>query len=90
MESVTISERPRGPDARQKLSFNEKREFAALPGRIDALEAEVRDLNAAVVHPDFYKKGSEAITRTLARVEAAQHELDDAYARWVELEPRSR
>jgi ATP-binding cassette subfamily F protein uup len=90
MESVTISERPRGPGARQKLSHNEKREFAALPGRIEALEVEVRDLNAAVVHPEFYKEGSEAITRTLARVEAAQHELDDAYARWVELEPRSR
>jgi ATP-binding cassette subfamily F protein uup len=76
--------------AKKKLSHNEKREFAQLPGRIDALEAEVRELNAAVARPEFYKEGSEAITRTLARVETAQRELDDAYARWVELEPRSR
>jgi ATP-binding cassette subfamily F protein uup len=76
--------------AKKKLSHNEKREFAQLPGRIDALEAEVRELNAAVARPKFYKEGSETITRTLARVETAQRELDDAYGRWVELEPRSR
>jgi len=76
--------------AKKKLSHNEKRDFAALPGRIDALEAEVRELNAAVAHPEFYKKGAEAIARTLARLEEAQRELDEAYARWVELEPRSR
>jgi ATP-binding cassette subfamily F protein uup len=76
--------------AKKKLSHNEKREFAQLPGRIDALEAEVRELNAVIAHPGFYKEGAEAITRTLARVETAQRELDDAYARWVELEPRSR
>jgi len=76
--------------AKKKLSHNEKREFAQLPGRIDALEAEVRELNAAVARPEFYKEGSETITRTLARVETAQRELDDAYGRWVELEPRSR
>jgi ATP-binding cassette subfamily F protein uup len=76
--------------ATKRLSHNEKREFAALPVRIEALEAEMRALNAAVTHPEFYKKGAEAIARTLARVEEAQHELDEAYARWVGLEPRSQ
>jgi ATP-binding cassette subfamily F protein uup len=74
----------------KKLSHHEKREFAALPGRIDALEAEVRRLNEAVAGPEFYKEGFEAIARTLARVEEVQRELDEAYARWVDLEPRSR
>jgi ABC transport system ATP-binding/permease protein len=76
--------------AKRKLSFNEKRELAHLPERIDALESEVRDLHAAVARPEFYKTGAAAIARTLARVEEAQRELDEAYARWVELEPRSR
>ena len=75
--------------AKRRLSFNEKRELAHLPERIDALELEVRDLNAAVAHPEFYKEGAAAIARTLARVEEVQRELDEAYARWVELEPRS-
>ncbi|MBE3134278.1 MAG: ATP-binding cassette domain-containing protein [Acidobacteria bacterium] len=76
--------------ARRKLSFNEKREFARLPERIDALELELRDLNAAVAHPEFYKEGAETIARLLARLEEAHRELDEAYARWVELEPRSQ
>ena len=75
--------------ARRKLSFNEKREFAQLPERIDALELELRNLNAAVAHPEFYKEGAAAIARTLARVEEVQRELDEAYARWMALEPRS-
>jgi len=75
--------------AKKKLSHHERREFAQLPGRIDALEGELRELHAAIAHPEFYKEGALAITRTLARVEEAQRELDEAYARWVELEPRS-
>jgi ATP-binding cassette subfamily F protein uup len=92
-ESVTISTVPDGPGdpaGRQKLSYNEQREFAALPGRIEALEAEVRGLNEAIAGPEFYKEGAETIARSLARVEEAQRELDEAYARWIDLEPRSQ
>ena len=74
--------------ARRRLTFNEQREFAALPGRIDALEAEVRGLNDAVAGPEFYKEGAAEIARVLARAEEAQRELDEAYARWIDLEPR--
>ena len=75
--------------ARRRLTFNEQREFAALPGRIDALEAEVRGLNEAVAGPEFYKEGAAEIARVLARADEAQRELDEAYARWIDLEPRS-
>jgi len=76
--------------AKKKLSHNEKREFATLPERIDALESELRRLNEAIAGPEFYKEGAAAIAQTIARVAEAQRELDEAYARWVELEPRSR
>jgi ATP-binding cassette subfamily F protein uup len=75
--------------ARKRLTFNEQREFATLPGRIDALEAEVRRLNETIVGPEFYKDGADEIRRTLARADEAQRELDEAYARWLDLEPRS-
>ena len=86
---VAGSEGRPGAGARQKLSFNERREFAALPGRIDALEAEVRRLDEAIAGPEFYREGSEEIARTLARADEARRELDEAYARWLDLEPRS-
>jgi len=78
-----------GAGARQKLSFNERRELAALPGQIDALEAEVRRLDEAIAGPEFYREGSDEIARTLARAEEARRELDEAYARWIDLEPRA-
>jgi ATP-binding cassette subfamily F protein uup len=80
----------REPPARKRLTFNEQREFAALPERIDALEAEVRRLDETVAGPEFYKAGAAEIARVLARVEEARRELDGAYARWIELEPRSQ
>jgi ATP-binding cassette subfamily F protein uup len=74
---------------RKRLSFNEQREFAALPARIDALEAEVRLLDETIAGPAFYKEGAAEIARVLARLEAARRELDEAYARWIDLEPRA-
>jgi ATP-binding cassette subfamily F protein uup len=85
-ESVTVS---KPAVARRRLSFNEQREFAALPARIDALEAEVRFLDETVAGQEFYRAGAAEIARVLARVEEARRELDQAYARWLELEPRS-
>ena len=79
----------REPPARKRLTFNEQREFAALPERIETLEAEVRQLDETIAGPEFYKAGAAEITRVLARAEEARRELDEAYARWIELEPRS-
>lgn len=74
----------------RKLSHHEQREFDRLPVRIETLEAEIRRLNDAVAHPEFYKEGAAAIGQTLARLQQAQRELDEAYARWMDLGPRSR
>jgi ATP-binding cassette subfamily F protein uup len=71
-----------------KLSYKEQRELDGLPGRIDALETEARDLNARMAGPEFYKEGAAAIAAVLARIEAIAQELDAAYVRWNELESR--
>jgi ABC transport system ATP-binding/permease protein len=76
--------------ARKRLSYNEQRELEQLPGRIDALEIEQQDLNDVVAAPEFYRETAETITRTLARLDAVQGELLQAYARWDELDSRAR
>jgi len=78
------------PGAKPKLSFKERREFEALPGRIATLEGEDTRLTTAIAHPDFYKEGTAAIEATLARIEAVRSELHAAYARWDELDSRER
>ena len=39
------------PGKRKKLSFKEKREMEALPGQIEKIEAEIRDLHATMADP---------------------------------------
>jgi ATP-binding cassette subfamily F protein uup len=90
-KSPTSPKSPESPEspARRKLSYNERREFEAMPDRIAALEAEDARLQAAIVHPHFYKEGAASIEATLARIEALKSELHAAYARWDELDSRS-
>ena len=62
---------PRKPSGGQKkLSYHEVRELAALPARIEALEAEQAQLQAEAASPDFYKHSAEHIRNVLARIDA--------------------
>jgi len=72
-----------------KPSYREQQELDRLPGRIDEMELEQQQLNAAVADPGFYKETAETIHQTLARLETLQQALLDAYARWDELDSRS-
>jgi ATP-binding cassette subfamily F protein uup len=74
---------------RGKLSFKEQRELAALPGIIEALEAERDALRARTAGAEFYKETAETIRVTLARLEAIDPELTAAYARWHALDARA-
>jgi len=76
------------PERSQKLSYKEQRELEGLPARIEALEAEQRALHERTGGAEFYKESPDAIREALARVEALEAELVDAYARWHELESR--
>jgi ABC transport system ATP-binding/permease protein len=73
-----------------KLSYKDQRELDALPGHIAALEAEQVRLQLEVASPEFYKSPKEHIHAVLARIDAAQVELDTALARWVELDAVER
>jgi ATP-binding cassette subfamily F protein uup len=87
--SSPVGSDPAAP-VRRRLGFNEQRELERLPATIEALELEERELNAAVAGPDFYKEPAASIERTLARLEAIRQELLRAYARWDELETRTK
>ena len=87
---AATARRPASPAAaRAKLSFKEQRELAALPGRIEALEAERDALRARTAAPEFYKETAEAIRVALARLEAIDPELTAAYDRWHALDARA-
>jgi ATP-binding cassette subfamily F protein uup len=74
----------------RKLSYREQQELAELPRRIEALEAEQQRLSLAVAAPDFYKEAADTIKRSLARVDTLREELSKVYARWDDLESRTK
>ena len=75
--------------AAKKLSYMEQRELKTLPHRIEALESEREQLQAAVASPEFYKAGADAIAKTMARAGDVDRELISVYARWDKLDSRS-
>ena len=77
------------PDKPKKMSFAEKRELEALPGRIEALEREQAELHAHMADPEFYKKDPEAMKRALERTGAIEGEIETMFARWTELSERT-
>ena len=89
LESRVRSPEPGRHTGSAKLSYREQRELERLPGRIDEMESEQQRLNATVSDPAFYREAAETIHQTLARLEALQQALLDAYARWDELDSRS-
>ena len=61
-----------------------------MPARIEALEDEQRRLHEESASPGFYKSGEERIKVVLARIGAIHAELEDALARWLELDAISK
>ena len=78
------------PVTRRKKTYKEEREYEALPGRIEALEVEQRRLQEEAASPEFYKSGADHIRAVLARIDEIHATLEDALARWVELEEIGR
>jgi len=73
----------------RKPSYKEQLELEQLPARIEALEVEQRQLQAAVSDANFYKKPAGEIHETLGRLEELETLLLDAYTRWDALDSRT-
>jgi ATP-binding cassette subfamily F protein uup len=70
----------------KKPGFKEKRERTELPARIEALEGEKFTLFELMSGPGFYTTRAADVAPTQKRLGEIEVELEQAYARWVELE----
>ena len=75
---------------KRKLGYKEARELEQLPARIEALEAQVDALTQAMHAPAFYQQDGGVIAAHGIELGRLQAELDQAYARWQELESFSQ
>jgi ABC transport system ATP-binding/permease protein len=73
---------------KQRLSYNEQRELAQLPEKIQRLEAEQTQLNALIGEPAAFQGNNAQGNEALQRLPAVAQELEAAYARWEKLDRR--
>jgi ATP-binding cassette subfamily F protein uup len=81
----TATAKPAAPKPRTKLSFKDQRELDLLPGRIEALTAEIARLGEALHDPGLYARDPDGFARKSARLAAAEAEREAAEERWLEL-----
>jgi ATP-binding cassette subfamily F protein uup len=72
----------------RKLSYKEQRELDELPGRIEALESEQKELAGFLARPESYAREADRAMKAQARVAAIDNELLAAMERWEALGSR--
>jgi ATP-binding cassette subfamily F protein uup len=81
--AASAARAPRG----RSLNAREQKELAALPGRIETIEAEQQTVAAQLADPRFYQRETAAVVSAAkARVMELDQEHATAFARWEELE----
>jgi ATP-binding cassette subfamily F protein uup len=69
-----------------KLSYNLLRELEQLPQRLEQLETEITALQAQMNDADFFTRPHSETQQVLTALAAAEGALEEAFARWEELE----
>ncbi|MEE4411357.1 MULTISPECIES: ABC transporter ATP-binding protein [unclassified Serratia (in: enterobacteria)] len=69
-----------------KLSYNLLRELEQLPQRLEQLEAEIEALQAQMSDASFFTRPHSETQQVLTALAAAEGALEEAFARWEELE----
>jgi ATP-binding cassette subfamily F protein uup len=85
--SKSATSRQRG---RTKLSYKEARELEALPGEIQALEAEQARLAAQSSDPDYYRQPPERLRADRGRSDEIEALLMQKLERWEALEAKRK
>lgn len=85
-QPVTPVSNPADAAPKKKLSYKLQRELEAIPGQIDALEAELAALQEETASPDFYQRPQDEAQAALERLSSLQEDLDRLIERWAELE----
>ncbi|NBX66419.1 MAG: ATP-binding cassette domain-containing protein [Proteobacteria bacterium] len=72
--------------ASRKLSFKLQYELDNLPAKIQAIEDEIAGYTAKLQDNEFYMKDKDGFAQALRYMDRAKKSLEEALARWVELE----
>jgi len=87
VKTATVKTEQKTKEKKQtKLSYKEQQDFDTLPEEIEALEAQMEELNRCLQNPECYQeKGLNVITEELALLEEAYEEKSDRYLEVLEI-----
>jgi ABC transport system ATP-binding/permease protein len=77
---------PQPPPKARRLSYNERRELALLPEKIQHLEAEQLALQTTISDPELFQRNKDQGAAALQRLNDLAAELETLYTRWDVLE----
>ena len=73
-----------------KLSYNEQRELAQLPSKIEQLEIVIADLQTQIGQSDFFNQPHDITGPILQSLSDKEAELESVFERWEQLEALSQ
>ncbi len=73
-----------------KLSYNEQRELAQLPSKIEQLEIAIADLQTQIGQSDFFNQPHDVTGPILQSLSDKEAELEAVFERWEQLEALSQ
>jgi ATP-binding cassette subfamily F protein uup len=89
VEEKPAAKAPAREKARAKLSYKEQRELEALPGEIEALEAEQQALAGKMSAPEYFRQPPEALKADQKRSAEVEALLMAKLERWEALEAKA-
>jgi len=78
-----------GAEMPPKLTYKERQEWTALPGRIEALEHERHGLEVRLSDPSFFRGDAGEIRAVTQRTKEIGDEIERAFELWGELDERA-
>ena len=87
-DAARVQDKARAPRKKKPLTYGEQKELATLEPRVEAAEAEVARLQAALAEPDLWASGAEAGMELDRQLVAAKEAAATLFARWEDLMTR--
>ncbi|MEO5376470.1 MAG: ATP-binding cassette domain-containing protein [Magnetococcus sp. DMHC-6] len=82
----TEKSRPLPPEKNKRLGYKERLTLEALPGKIEALEIDLAELQKKLSDPSLYQKNTTDFNTISIRLDETEKALQAAYEQWQQLE----
>ena len=76
------------PTKKVTLGFEERKELAKLPAKVEKLEKQQQELFDKMAKPGFYDQAEDKVETVTQNLKNIEKEIEQAYARWDELESK--